>query len=143
MMQNGQKEVFTAATLPHMAGIYSFIASFSSNIKEIWVIDSGATDHICISITLMHDIHILTHPILVQLPNGQTIKVTTVGSVRLTPTLTLINVFHIPTFTYNLISISKLTNSSHSAITFTHRECIFRAMMVLSPLVKSLDVSML
>nr|GEY37583.1 cysteine-rich RLK (receptor-like protein kinase) 8 [Tanacetum cinerariifolium]GEY91379.1 cysteine-rich RLK (receptor-like protein kinase) 8 [Tanacetum cinerariifolium] len=56
MMHNQNQKEFTAANLPHMAGKYIFIASFSSGIKEVWITDSGATDNICICLTLMFDL---------------------------------------------------------------------------------------
>ncbi|GJW23002.1 copia-like protein [Tanacetum coccineum] len=37
-------------------------------------VDSGATDHICISLNIMHNITKLTTPIIVYLPNGQSTK---------------------------------------------------------------------
>ncbi|GJR40189.1 cysteine-rich receptor-like protein kinase 8 [Tanacetum coccineum] len=77
ILQNNPKE-FTAFNMPHMSVRYTFIASFKSNVKEVWIIDSGATDHICISLIRMHDVHICS-PILVSLPNGQQVKVTTIG----------------------------------------------------------------
>ena len=127
MMQNQNHSEFTAANLPNMAGIkYIFIASFSSGIKEIWVIDSGATDHICTCLTLMFNLQKCTQPITVYLPNGHTTTVTMVGSVQITPNLVLNGVLYIPTFTYNLISISRITNSTHSSVTFTHNKCIFQ-----------------
>lgn len=122
ILQNNPNE-FTAGTLQHKAGTFSFIASFSSGCLDVWIIDSGATDHICISFHKMHDIHTLTHAILVHLPSGHQIKVDTVGSVKLTPNLTLTRVIYIPTFTYNLISISKLTATTHPSIIFTHKQC--------------------
>lgn len=127
MMQSQNYSEFTAANLPHMAGIkYIFIASFSSGIKEIWVIDSGATDHNCTCLTLMFDLQPCTTPITVHLPNGHTTLVTMTGSVQITPTLLLKGVLYIPTFTYNLISISRITNSTHASVTFTHNKCVFQ-----------------
>lgn len=61
---------------------FTFIASFNSSSKGIWIIDSGETDHICISLTLMHNIHTHTTPMHVILPNGNSIKVQTVGLMR-------------------------------------------------------------
>ncbi|GKD67504.1 cysteine-rich receptor-like protein kinase 8 [Tanacetum coccineum] len=40
----------------------------------------------------------------VSLPNGHTVTVTTLGSVRVKPNLVLHNVFYIPSFAYNLLS---------------------------------------
>ncbi|GKA86947.1 hypothetical protein Tco_0808658 [Tanacetum coccineum] len=51
MMQNPQTELPGIA--PHVA------------------VDNGATDHICISLSIMHNITKLTTPIIVYLPNGQ------------------------------------------------------------------------
>ena len=47
----------------------------------------------------------------VKLPNGDMAKVTHIGTIKLTPTLTLKNVLCIPSFSFNLVSISKLTQS--------------------------------
>ncbi|GJR06763.1 retrovirus-related pol polyprotein from transposon TNT 1-94 [Tanacetum coccineum] len=88
MLQNNIKE-FTATTLPYMSGKFTFIESFNSGFLDIWIIDSGATDHIHISLHKMHDVQTLKHPILVNLPTGQQIKVDTIRSVHLTPNLTL------------------------------------------------------
>nr|GEW91872.1 reverse transcriptase, RNA-dependent DNA polymerase, Gag-polypeptide of LTR copia-type [Tanacetum cinerariifolium] len=66
--------------------------------------DSGVTDHICTALKLMHNIYKCKTPIIVNLPNGQTVKVITVGSVTINKYVTLDNVFYIPTFTYNILS---------------------------------------
>ena len=48
MLQNSQR-----ACDPKIlaAGRYLFIASCTAHIKDVWVCDSGATNHICITIT--------------------------------------------------------------------------------------------
>ncbi|GKC52619.1 cysteine-rich receptor-like protein kinase 8 [Tanacetum coccineum] len=73
MMQNNQKDTVhdifssTSITIP------KFIASLVSNFKSTWIIDSGAIDHISITLTLMINIQTFTTPILVTLPNGHTV----------------------------------------------------------------------
>ncbi|GJT81637.1 cysteine-rich receptor-like protein kinase 8 [Tanacetum coccineum] len=62
------------------AGRYMFTASCVSLFKDAWVVDSGATDHICITLSLMFNIIHLTIPIIISLPNGHTLTVTTIGS---------------------------------------------------------------
>lgn len=106
MMQNNS-EASTSGSCNFMAG-KRLIATYITKHKEVWIIDSEATDHICISITLMHNI--ITHitPIIIHLPNGQTVACNTIGSVILQSNITLHNVLYIPTFNYNLISISKI-----------------------------------
>ena len=63
------------------AGRYLFIASCVSIFKDAWVVDSGATDHICKALHLIFNIMQCTIPIIVSLPNGHTVTVTTIGSV--------------------------------------------------------------
>ena len=49
--------------------------------------------------------------IFVQLSNGESIVITYVGIVQLTTTLTLYNFLYKPSFSFNLIFVSQLTNS--------------------------------
>ena len=66
-----------------IARAYKVIASILINQLYLWVVDSGATDHVCISLTLMHNIQLCSQPIYVTLPNGQNTIVTQVGSVHI------------------------------------------------------------
>lgn len=92
-----------------MAGIscssFSLVASVHNT--DIWVIDSGATDHVCNSLHHMHNLYQVVKPIFISLPNGQMVSVTHIRSTHVTPDLTLSNVFFVPHFQYNLLSISK------------------------------------
>jgi len=45
----------------------------------------------------------------VKLPNGQFASVTHVGTVKISASLTLTNVLCVPSFSFNHISVSKLT----------------------------------
>ncbi|GKA33726.1 cysteine-rich receptor-like protein kinase 8 [Tanacetum coccineum] len=54
-----------------IAKMHSFIASNITKSYFVWVVDSGATDHICISLSIMHNITKLTIQITVYLPNSQ------------------------------------------------------------------------
>ncbi|GJZ67200.1 hypothetical protein Tco_0630440 [Tanacetum coccineum] len=58
------------------AGRYMFIASCIAHIKDAWVCNSGATDYICITLSLMFNIKHCTTPIVVSLPNGHQTLVT-------------------------------------------------------------------
>ena len=53
-----------------------------------------------------------------RLPNGDMAKVTHVGIVQVSPTLSLENVLCIPSFSFNLISISKITQI-HLVVVFS------------------------
>lgn len=69
------------------------------------------------------DFHSLPKPISVSLPNGIVITVEFVGSIQLNSHLILQNVLYIPTFSYNFIFVSVLTNQSSLIVTFTTCSC--------------------
>ena len=90
-----------------------------------WILDSGATNH------MVHSIHYFTSitsvvQISVRLPNGDMAKITHIGTVKLTSTLILDNVLCIPSFSFNLVSISKLTQSPSCCCFFFHITVLFR-----------------
>lgn len=87
-----------------------------------WILASGATDHIVHSFTLFTSITSIVQ-ISIRLPNGDVAKVTHIGTVQLSSTLILENVLCIPTFSFNLISISQLTQSPTCCIFLSH--CCF------------------
>ncbi|GKC84502.1 hypothetical protein Tco_1140219 [Tanacetum coccineum] len=105
---------------------YIIIASVLINQKYLWVVDSGATDHVCYSLTLMHNVQICTQPILVTLPNGQQTHVTKTGPVHINSAITLHDVLYIPSFSYNLLSVSKLGSHIPLSILFTPFSCYFQ-----------------
>lgn len=84
-----------------------FCGSIKRN-REIWILDSGASDHVCCTkeqFVEMRDIN----PIPIQLPNGMIIKAMNSGSVQLGPNILLKDVLYLTMFTFNLVSISRLT----------------------------------
>ncbi|GJZ45031.1 cysteine-rich receptor-like protein kinase 8 [Tanacetum coccineum] len=103
-----------------------FIDTLNTNLVDAWIIDSRATDHISITLTLMHNVKTLTTPMLVTLPNGQTVSVKMICSVIINANITLHNVFHLPSFTYNIISVSKLLHGNSISLTLTASYYIFQ-----------------
>jgi hypothetical protein len=77
-----------------------------------FIIDSGATDHYCCNLTLMHDITTLSTPRTIITANG-TSTCTTIGKVIITindhQRMTLSDVLYVPDFRVNLLSVIKIT----------------------------------
>ncbi|XP_019160028.1 PREDICTED: uncharacterized protein LOC109156630 [Ipomoea nil] len=73
------------------------------NCSNVWILDSGATDHITYSLEYLEKYH-KTH--------GENVQVTHIGEVKLFPNLMLKNVLCIPSFTFNIISATKLTKQN-------------------------------
>ena len=55
--------------------------------------------------------------------NGQQAKIHHIGTIKLTPSLTLYNVLHVPDFQYNLLSTSKLAKQLAAHVVFTSTTC--------------------
>lgn len=77
--------------------------------SDIWVLDSGAIDHIVCFKDLLTTITVTQT--VVELPNGETTRVTHIGTITLSSKLILKNVFCFPSFSFNLLSISMITKS--------------------------------
>lgn len=105
MMQQCQQNPPTGIVNSYTIRKHKFITSVMIKFRAAWVIDSGATDHICITLSVMHDTYLCNPPIHVTLPNSQTVEVRICGKVRINAEITLTNVFtspHLPTICYKL-----------------------------------------
>jgi len=62
----------------------------------------------------------------VSLPNGEVAYVTHTGSCSISPRSVITNVFHIPEFKYNLLSVSQMTKELGCSVTFFPHFCVFQ-----------------
>jgi hypothetical protein len=62
----------------------------------------------------------------VKLPNGQLALITHVGTVRISQELTLHDVLCVPSFSFNLISVSKLIQTLHCCLIFLGSYCFMQ-----------------
>nr|XP_009760373.1 PREDICTED: uncharacterized protein LOC104212719 [Nicotiana sylvestris] len=92
--------------IANCAGIFlPHSASFPKPTKtHLWIIDSGAFEHMNFDLAIMTNVTLLAKPINVTLPNSQRVKVTHAGQVTVHPQLTLHTVLFVPDFKLNLIS---------------------------------------
>jgi hypothetical protein len=68
-----------------------------------WIIDSGASNHICTSLSLFSSYSPVHTHIFVQLSDSSQALVKHIGTINCSLSLILTNVFHIPTFNINLM----------------------------------------
>ena len=78
--------------------------------RNTWVLDTGVTDHFVCLVDLLTSIT-ATKQSLVQLPNGESVQVTHIGTFVLSSSLILKNILCVPSFTFNLLYVSALTQS--------------------------------
>lgn len=110
------------------SGIAQYFAlnAFTSQCTNSWIMDSGASNHICGNIALFDFVYNLERDVKVILPNGSTLLVIKAGRVTVSPKLILLDVFFIPEFKFNLISIHKLTKMKHVKCIFLDLVCILQ-----------------
>ncbi|KAL2926306.1 Retrovirus-related Pol polyprotein from transposon RE1 [Bienertia sinuspersici] len=92
-----------------------------SDLHKQWIIDSGATDHICSNIDLFYDYaKYIGSSDSITIADGKKVKIEHVGTIHFDNGIILTGVLHVPDFKYNLISATKLCQDLKCMITFTH-----------------------
>jgi len=126
LVANMSGNSFMPNTAPNfLHSVFSSITSFKKALISnscSWIINTGATDHMICSFSLFTTV-IASVSKLVKLPNGNFVPVTHIGTVRLSSTLILTNVLYVPSFSFNLISVSQLTKNVSCCLLFFANTC--------------------
>jgi hypothetical protein len=99
--------------------------SYNHSSYGAWIIDSGASDHICSNVALFDDYHDIT-PIQVKMPNGTIAHAKQAGSVKLSDNFVVNNVLLVPEFSLNLLSVPRLTYNSQIVVHFDGLACLIQ-----------------
>ncbi|CAN1225018.1 hypothetical protein LINPERPRIM_LOCUS2396 [Linum perenne] len=99
----------------------------SFNTNHVWVVDSGASDHVVSFVSFLFQ-YKSVHGLTVALPNGTKIPVSHIGSARLSKLLVIHDVLVIPSFSFNLLSISKLTAQVACKAIFLSTSCVMQTL---------------
>ena len=91
-----------------------------------WVVDSGAFDHMTATESHLSHIQQASMSLPVNLPNGSSLPISSIGQATLSPNIFLDKVFYIPGFTCNLLSISQITQQLNCVVMFFPTFCIFQ-----------------
>ncbi|KAL0399945.1 UNVERIFIED_CONTAM: Retrovirus-related Pol polyprotein from transposon RE1 [Sesamum radiatum] len=85
---------------------------------KCWIVDTGATNHICACIELLHSYTEPMTPQYVHLPDDSKQAVKYIGIVKLNDRITLGNVLFVPQFSINLLSVSQLCSQGSYTLQF-------------------------
>ena len=102
--------------------IFSIQTVNRTRFSHTWILDTGVTDHMVHSLCKFTSItsSVSTY---IHLPNGEKALATHIGTVQVSESLLLTDVLCVPSFSFNLISISKLTNSQSCRVFFLSHLC--------------------
>ncbi|XP_023754962.1 uncharacterized protein LOC111903417 [Lactuca sativa] len=113
-----------ASASANMAGACLFQAFNSFVSSHKWIVDSGANQHMIASESSLHDIvDVSKLDILVSHPNGTSAKIEKIGNVNVSDSLTLFDVFVVPDFNVNLLSVHKICKDSNCEVVFNEHNC--------------------
>ena len=141
---NQTKQNESEASTANMAGMCSLMSSsFTSNGicctcqmgNDVWILNSGASDHMSHNSQALHDLTLFDTPIFVSLPNGQKFQVTHYGKLRLNDKIDLPHVLLVPYFQYNLLSVKQLTRQLHCDVVFSEQTCTLQGLSLRRPVV--------
>lgn len=103
----------------------------AGNHVNSWIIDSGATSHICCNKSMFDTLESLDAPQAILLGDSRTVECTQQGVVKLEMTQkngtfrssTLSDVLFVPALSYNLLSVTKAT-MHNKIVRFNQQECV-------------------
>ena len=114
-----QSDNSTDSKAAHVAGKLCLLSASHS-----WIMDSGATDHMCYDLNLFSVYTVLQDSgNTITIPNGKQVLITHIGTIHLKNNIVLEGVLFVPDFKFNLISIPKLCKDLQSMVTFTNNQC--------------------
>ncbi|CAJ2662090.1 unnamed protein product [Trifolium pratense] len=96
-----------------------------SNNSDQFILDTSATDHICFDLKYFQCLKQIP-PINLKLPNGTLVNTCLAGTIMFDHQLYLTDVLYFPNFTFNLISVPKLTKNLHCSLMFNDNKCVIQ-----------------
>ncbi|KAL4283202.1 hypothetical protein GQ457_16G007940 [Hibiscus cannabinus] len=116
----------TSINLAMQGKILSFVNSLSSfDAKNSWIIDFGASRHVCYSKELFESFFPITAGTIL-LPNKTVVSVEFAGTVRLSDRFLLKDVLYVPDFRFNILAVSCLIRDSDLTVLFSRSHCLIQ-----------------
>lgn len=104
----------------HVAGTFCLLSAVGSN----WIVDSGATDHMCHDLSFFQSYKEITGNFnTITIPDGKQVHITHQGVLKFNNDITLTDVLYVPDFKFNLISIPKLCKDLQCEVVFSDLGC--------------------
>jgi hypothetical protein len=126
MADNLNTTSYTSFPLDKKYSVFSCSAHVKlQSFRHTWIIDTGATDHMVCSVSLFTSITALVSH-RVKLPNGSFAEVTHIGTIQISEHLILTNVLCVHSFSFNLISASKLIKNVNCCLIFLAGFCFIQ-----------------
>ncbi|KAJ0558902.1 putative RNA-directed DNA polymerase [Helianthus annuus] len=111
----------------NVSNFVSCSSSVSFNNSFVWIVDSGASQHMVKSDkNMINVVDVSEFNITVGHPNGTKVKVLKIGDLKLTDNVVLRDVFYVPDYCVNLLSVYKLAKDNHISVIFKENSCVLQ-----------------
>jgi hypothetical protein len=112
-----------SSSIAHSNLCFSF--SCHNIALDTWIIDSGASHHICASLHWFHSYSEI-NPMVIKLPNGDHVTTKYAGTLIFSSLFRLTSVLFLPNFNINLIYVSLLCHNALCYVHFTDTNCLIQ-----------------
>ncbi|KAJ0441169.1 putative RNA-directed DNA polymerase [Helianthus annuus] len=110
----------------HVSNFVSCSSSVGFNMVG-WIVDSGASQHmIKTDKDLINCVDVSEFNITVSHPNGTNVKVLKIGDLKLTNEIVLKDVFYVPGYSVNLLSVHRLSKDNNVNVVFNETNCLLQ-----------------
>ena len=122
---------YSAVTVSCLTTAVCHATSSTSTVKLDWLIDSGASTHICYQRSAFVSVRRLNQPVSISVADGRMIPANAIGDINIDvccaithqwSTITLNDVLFAPDLKMNLLSVSRLTHDC-MIVTFVNNQC--------------------
>ncbi|KAF7832205.1 uncharacterized protein G2W53_014538 [Senna tora] len=113
------------ANLGEFAGTSGKI-NYTPPTDTSWIVDTGASSHMCFNKNLLINLRVLESVIPVHLPDGSVQNVEYTRSVVIQRKIHQHNVFFLPNFKYNLLLLNKLVKHNGVSVMFNASSCVIQ-----------------
>ena len=107
------------------SGISRVSYSLNHSLIGSWIVDSGASDHICASLKAFDNYNSII-PVHIKLPNGNMAIAKYSGTVQFSPGFMVKNVLYVDEFKLNLLSVPKLCTENNCIVVFDNDKCLIQ-----------------
>ncbi|KAJ0519932.1 putative RNA-directed DNA polymerase [Helianthus annuus] len=109
----------SSVTCSFATGFVSCSSSAMFEFEYNWIVDSGANQHMVKSDKGMFDwVDVSDYNLKVSHPNGTNVKVCKIGKIKLVNNVILEDVFYVPGYSVNLLSVFKLAKDNKIGVLF-------------------------
>ncbi|KAK9713864.1 hypothetical protein RND81_06G055800 [Saponaria officinalis] len=112
---------------------FSFV-TFDS-LHHSWIIDSGATDHMCSNKSMFFVLTPIPKPYTISLPTDQVVTIDSIRSVHVSSEIILHGVLFVLCFRFNLLFVAKLVKQLYLHVCFTSDLCFLQGSSLKKPLI--------